>query len=81
MGSCPDTDTDLYIHYIYINNLVFSTELIMLIGKADNLYPVSALCFLIYRRIEEVITKKYSILDTSILILNTLVLKRFKWCT
>ena len=37
MGSCPDTDTDTdpYIHYIYINNLVFSTELIMLIGKAD----------------------------------------------
>ena len=37
MGSCPDTDTDPYIHYIYINNLVFSTavELIMLIGKAD----------------------------------------------
>ena len=32
MGSCPDTDTDPYIHYIYIN---FSTELIMLIGKAD----------------------------------------------
>ena len=35
MGSCPDTDTDPYIHYIYINNLVFSTELIMFIGKAD----------------------------------------------
>ena len=79
MGSCPDTDTDLYIRYIYINNLVFSTELIMLIGKAD--ISVSALSFLIYRRIEEAITKKYSILDMSILILNTLVLKRFKWCT
>ena len=70
MGSCPDTDTDLYIRYIYINNLVFSTELIMLIGKAD--ISVSALSFLIYRRIEEAITKKYSILDTSILILTIL---------
>ena len=44
MGSCPDTDTDLYIRYMYINNLVFSTELIMLIGKA-NIYSISPLFF------------------------------------
>ena len=42
----------------------------MLIGKAD--ISVSALSFLIYRRIEEAISKKYSILDTSILILTIL---------
>ena len=30
------------------------------------MYPVSAISFLIYRRIEEAITKKYSILDKSI---------------
>ena len=44
MGSCPDTDTDPYIHYIFINNLVFSTELIMLIGKA-NISSISPLFF------------------------------------